>query len=188
MDDYATRTHYLCTKCCEKYISTWFPLSSLFFVNWCIFHALMWSSQVGVFQAWTHNKIILDHTTLLETEYILTFLANLVALHPTPPVSRSLGHLVTQVLNLRSLQACFYASVAKVLQTDEWANESTLSSKFWRSKQRVFKRRVEWGLGGWWLVSTCKWQHPKLTTLRGWWLRKCLARTERVLPVVISNN
>ena len=51
---------------------------------------------------------------------------------------------------------------------------------------RGFKERVERGPSGW---SRSKWRRPKLTTLRGWWGRKLLARsTESVPRVVITNN
>ena len=51
---------------------------------------------------------------------------------------------------------------------------------------RGFKERVEREPSGW---SRSKWRRPKLTTLRGWWGRKLLARsTESVPRVVITNN
>ena len=73
-------------------------------------------------------------------------------------------------------------AMQKVMSGRCWANGCMLELLTYRG----FKERVEREPSGW---SRSKWRRPKLTTLRGWWGRKLLARsTESVPRVVITNN
>ena len=82
-------------------------------------------------------------------------------------LTKTLLHAMRKVMSGRCLGKWLHA----------WASDVS---------RRGFKERVERGPSGW---SRSKWRRPKLTTLRGWWGRKLLARsTESVPRVVITNN